>query len=58
MIHDSETRLLQTFCSFAETNQRRLTDAERESFALKDRLASVESRLTEVEKRLNMPPAA
>jgi len=35
-----------------------MTETERETAALKDRLATVESRLMEVEKRLNMPPAA
>ena len=53
-----ETKLLNAFYSFAGSNQRRLTETERDAVGLKDRLAIVESRLTEVEKRLNMPPAA
>lgn len=57
-IREAETRLLQAFYSFAESNQKRMTETERETAALKDRLATVESRLMEVEKRLNMPPAA
>ena len=57
-LRDSETKLLQAFYSFAETNQKRLTETEREAAALKDRLAIVESRLIDIEKRLNMPPAA
>ena len=55
---DMQTELLKAFYSFAETNQNRLTAAEREAAALKDRLADLESRLTQVEKRLNLPPAA
>jgi division protein CdvB (Snf7/Vps24/ESCRT-III family) len=57
-MRDIQTEMLKAFYSFAETNQKRLTEAEREAAALKDRLATVESRLMEVEKRLNMPPAA
>jgi hypothetical protein len=53
-----QTEILKAFYSFAESNQRRLTDTEGEAAALKDRLGLVESRLTAVEKRLNMPPAA
>jgi hypothetical protein len=55
-IHDSETRLLKAFYTFAETNQKRLAEGETESAAIKGRLATVEQRLLEVEKRLNMPP--
>jgi hypothetical protein len=55
-IHDSETRLLKAFYMFAETNQKRLAEGETESAAIKGRLATVEQRLLEVEKRLNMPP--
>ena len=58
IVRDSETRLLNAFYTFAESNQKRPTENERDSSGLKDRLAIVESRLTEVEKRLNMPPAA
>lgn len=55
-LRDSETKLLQAFYTFAESNQKRLSEVERENAGLKDRLATFESRLTEVEKRLNMPP--
>jgi hypothetical protein len=57
-IRDSETKLLKALYTFAESNQARLTANERETAALKDRLAIVESRLTEIEKKLNLPPAA
>jgi hypothetical protein len=55
---DMQTELLKAFYSFAESNQKRLTEMEREGAGIKDRLATLESRLTEVERRLNMPPAA
>jgi chromosome segregation ATPase len=55
---DGQTELLKAFYSFAESTQQRLTGAEAESAALKARLGTLESRLTAVEKRLNMPPAA
>jgi 4-hydroxyphenylpyruvate dioxygenase-like putative hemolysin len=57
-IHDSETRLLKAFYTFAESNQQRLTQVEGNTTAVISRLATLESRITEVEKRLNMPPAA
>src|SRR5437763_4842653 len=55
---DTETRLLEAFYSFAKTNQARQTGTEQETAALRERLAIVESRLTDVERRLNTPPAA
>jgi 4-hydroxyphenylpyruvate dioxygenase-like putative hemolysin len=57
-IHESETRLLKAFYTFAESNQQRLTQVEGNATAVNARLATLESRITEVEKRLNMPPAA
>ena len=57
-IHDSETRLLKAFYAFAESNQQRLAQVEGNTTAVISRLATLESRITEVEKRLNMPPAA
>jgi hypothetical protein len=57
---DMQTEMLKAFYSFAETNQARLTATERETAALKERMSMMESRLIQVEKRLNMPlpPAA
>lgn len=54
-ITDSETRLLKAFYSFAETSQKRLDAMDRNDVGVKDRLSALETRLTEVEKRLNMP---
>jgi hypothetical protein len=56
VIRDSDTRLLNAFYTFAESNQKRLAGIENESAAIKSWLATVEQRLLDVEKRLNMPP--
>jgi hypothetical protein len=57
-IADSETKLLQAFYSFAESNLQRIALVEGNTTAVIARLATLETRLLEVEKRLNMPPAA
>jgi hypothetical protein len=57
-MRDTETRLLKAFYDFAESNQRRLTDSEREAAGLKERMGIIERRVTDIEKRLNMPPGA
>jgi hypothetical protein len=55
-IADNETKLLQAFYTYAESNQKRVAAVEVESAGLKNRLSTIEERLTDVEKRLNMPP--
>jgi hypothetical protein len=55
-IHDSETRLLKAFYGFTETVQTRFKDADRSEAGLKERMNILETRLLEVEKRINMPP--
>jgi hypothetical protein len=57
-IADGETRLLKAFYNFAESNQKRVAEIDSDQAAIRSRLGSVETRLLEVEKRLNMPPAA
>ena len=57
-IADSETKLLQAFYSFAESNQQRIALVEGNTTAVIARLATLETRLLEVETRLNIPPAA
>jgi hypothetical protein len=57
-IRDSETRLLTAFCDFAKSNQQRLSALESSDASLSRRVGSIEDRLLEVEKRLNLPPAA
>lgn len=57
-IRDSQTKLLTAFYEFAKVNQNRLSELEGTDAVLKRRIGSIEDRLLEVEKRLNMPPAA
>jgi|HubBroStandDraft_1064217.scaffolds.fasta_scaffold36197_4 hypothetical protein len=57
-ISDRETRLLKAFYDFAESNQKRMTEIEVSQSALRNRLATIEDRLLQIEKRLNLPPAA
>lgn len=54
---DMETRLLNAFYSFAKSNDKHLRQLAVADWALTERVSTSESRLTEVEKRLNMPPA-
>jgi len=55
---DVQTELLKAFYSFASTTDAKLKDAETSDIALRQRLSVLETRMTEVEKRLNFPPAA
>lgn len=52
---DRETRLLQAFYAFAQSNQERLTQAERDAASLKERMALYEQRLTDLERKVNFP---
>jgi hypothetical protein len=57
-VRETETHLLSAFYDFAESNQRRMTEVERSHTGLIDRVGLLERRITELEKRLNMPPAS
>jgi hypothetical protein len=57
MIHDSETRLLQAFYGFAEATNKRLNQVDGNVAIFLNRLGTVEERLLNVEKRLNIPPS-
>ena len=57
MLHDTETRLLQAFYSFAESNAKRLNQVEGNVAIFINRLGVLENRVLELEKRLNIPPA-
>jgi hypothetical protein len=46
------------FYSFAESNQKRQEEVETDQSSMRSRLATLEDRLLQVEKRLNIPPAA
>jgi hypothetical protein len=57
-VQDAETRVLNAFYGFAQTNQKRMTLLEGTDSNMVSRLGTIESRVLEIEKRLNMPPAA
>ena len=57
-ITDSETRVLKAFYSYAESNQKRIDQNDSNDAATVRRVTALEGRMLEVEKRLNIPPAA
>jgi len=57
-MRDSETTPLKAFYSFAQTESQRMTELEGNDTGLRHRIGTIENRLLEVEKRLNIPPAA
>ncbi len=57
-MRDVQTELLKAFYSFAKSTEAKLSDAEIYDHLIRQRVSAVESRITEGERRLNMPPAA
>jgi hypothetical protein len=57
-MRDGQTELLKAFYSFAQTTDAKFKDTETSDIALRQRLTAVEGRLTEIEKKIYMPPAA
>jgi len=57
-VRDSQTEILKAFYGYTQTTDAKLKENEQSDIALRQRLTAVESRILEVEKRLNMPPAA
>jgi hypothetical protein len=55
-LRDVQTELLRAFYSFAQSTDAKLKDSEIADFMLRQRLTAVESRVTEIEKRINLPP--
>jgi ABC-type phosphate transport system auxiliary subunit len=55
-LRDMQTELLRAFYSFAQSTEVKLKDSEVADFMLRQRLSAVESRVTEIEKRINLPP--
>jgi chromosome segregation ATPase len=55
-ITSSSARILKAFYNIAESSNKRLTQIEDDGAAIRSRLATLNDRLLEVEKRLNMPP--
>ena len=57
-MRDVQTEMLKAFYSYAQGNDLRLKQAETIDNQLRERMSIFESRLTEIERRLNLPPAA
>ncbi len=55
-IRDSQTELLRAFYGFTETIRQRFQGQDQTEASLKQRIGTLESRVLEIEKRLNMPP--
>jgi len=62
-IADSQTELRKAFYGYAQSNNKRVAELEGNEGAFRSRLATIEDRILEVERReverrLNIPPAA
>jgi DNA anti-recombination protein RmuC len=57
-IHESQTEILRAIYGFAESAQQQFEEMDQTEASLKMRVTIIEGRLPEVEKRLNIPPAA
>jgi hypothetical protein len=57
-IRDSQTEVLRAFYSFSRTIQARFLELDQTDANVKRRMDALESRILDVEKRLNMPPNA
>jgi hypothetical protein len=55
-LRDIETKLLNAFYGYAKSNDKRVLETEGNEAVLRSRLATLETRLTDVEHRLNMLP--
>jgi hypothetical protein len=55
-LRDIETKLLNAFYGYAKTNDGRVLEVEGNEAVLRTRMATLESRVMEVERRLNIPP--
>jgi chromosome segregation ATPase len=56
LLSDMEGRIITSTYRLAESMQQRIKQTEGNQAAFNSRLATLEERLTEVEKRLNLPP--
>ncbi len=57
-IRDIQTETLKAFYGFTQTIQDRFKESDDSEAAIKRRMTTLESRMLEVEKRLNLPPSA
>ena len=55
-MRDVQTELLKAFYSFGQSNSKRIAEVEGNESALRSRVATLEDRVMEIEKRLNIPP--
>ena len=55
---DAQTEMLKAFYNYAQTNDAKVRDLAASDVSIRERLSIVESRLTQVEIKLNMPPQA
>ena len=55
-VRDVETKLLKAFHGYARSNDKRVLETEANEAVLRSRVATLETRVTEVEQRLNLPP--
>lgn len=57
-MRDIQTDMLKAFYNFAESNNKRIGENEMNEAAIRSRVETLERRVTELEQRLNIPPAA
>ncbi len=55
-IRDTQTEMLKAFYGFAQSTDAKLKESELADMMLRSRLSAVESRVTEIERRINQPP--
>ena len=55
-MRDLQTEILTAFYGYTQTTDAKLKEGEQSDIGLRQRLTAVETRVLEVEKRLNMPP--
>jgi len=54
-VRSIQAELLKAFYAFAESNLKRFAEIETEGEALKSRIATLEARLLQIERRVNFP---
>ena len=57
-MRDIQTEMLKAFYGFTQTVSARFQEQDQTEISLKRRLATMEDRILEIEKRLNFPPHA
>lgn len=55
VIRGVETHLLSAFYGYTQSTQKHFTDLDQSSASLRERLGSLESRIVELERRINFP---